>query len=152
MTPTPLSSRRRSRFSVTIAVVAVALVSAAFAGCGKSGSSGSSSGGARPTSAARLQIMQPTPNQVTGPDVTVQLQVSGGEVVPLAQVTGPLRGDQGHIHVSLDGNLVSMTDKASTDLHGLTPGSHTIQAEYVAVDHQPFKNRVIAAVIFQVHS
>ena len=131
------------------AVAALALSAAGVAGCGGSGSSGSGSG-ARPVSTARLAIVQPTPNQVTGSNVTVQLQVTGGEVVPLTQISGPPRGDQGHIHVSLDGNLVTMTDKQSTALPPLTPGSHTLQAEYVAVDHQPFRTRIIAAVIFQV--
>jgi hypothetical protein len=28
------------------------------------------------------------------------------------------------------------------------PGQHTVQAEFVATDHQPFSNRVLAAVVF----
>ena len=133
-----------ARTRLLVAVVALGVLLAACGG----GSGGGSK--ARPSSTARLQIDQPTPNQVTGPDITVQLTVIGGEVVPLTQISGPLRGDQGHIHVSLDGNLVTMTDKSSSALTGLAPGSHTIQAEYVAVDHLSFRSRIIAAVIFQV--
>ena len=32
------------------------------------------------------------------------------------------------------------------DLRDLPPGSHTLQAEYVAADHAPFDPRVTAAV------
>ena len=32
----------------------------------------------------------------------------------------------------------------------LKPGKHTIQAEFVASDHLPFSNRVVAAVTFEV--
>jgi hypothetical protein len=32
----------------------------------------------------------------------------------------------------------------------MTSGPHTMTAEFVATDHAPFKNRVVAAVLFQV--
>jgi hypothetical protein len=35
-------------------------------------------------------------------------------------------------------------------LHGLRAGAHSLQAEFVATDHQPFANRVVAAVLFNV--
>lgn len=35
------------------------------------------------------------------------------------------------------------------DLHGLGPGPHSVRAEFVAADHAPFKNPVVAAVAFQ---
>jgi len=102
----------------------------------------------RPTTAARLQIVQPTANQVTGPNTDLVMNLIGARVVQPAQ--GTLRGDEGHIHVSVDGKLVSMTYGTSQSLTNLKPGQHTIQAEFVAIDHIPFKNRVIAAVIFTV--
>ncbi len=114
------------------------------------GSGGSKAAATRPTTNARLVIVSPTANQVTGPDVTLQLQVTDGTVLPAAQVTGPLRGDQGHIHVSLDGKLVQMAYSDKAQLTGLSPGAHAVQASWVAVDHLPFANRVVAAVLFQV--
>ena len=51
--------------------------------------------------------------------------------------------------MSVDGKLVTMTYGLSQQLH-LTPGTHTVQAEFVASDHRPFANRVVAAVVFQV--
>jgi hypothetical protein len=115
--------------------------------CG--GSSPSASSSQRPTSSARLQIVSPTPNQVTGSTVTLQLNLVGGQVVPPSQIKGKLRGDEGHIHVSLDGHLVSMTYGLSQQLPTLNPGTHTLQAEFVATDHLPFASRVLTAVIFQ---
>jgi hypothetical protein len=100
----------------------------------------------RPTTAARLQIVQPTANQVTGPNVTLVVNLIGARVVQPSQ--GTLRGDEGHIHVSVDGKLVSMTYGTSQPLPPLMPGQHIIQAEFVAIDHVPFKDRRIAAVIF----
>jgi hypothetical protein len=62
---------------------------------------------------AHLVILQPTPNQVTGPNVT------------LAYTT-------------------------QTDITGLSPGPHSVQAAWVATDHLPFRNPVVAAVLFRV--
>ncbi|HZQ27768.1 MAG TPA: hypothetical protein VFA94_08720 [Acidimicrobiales bacterium] len=102
----------------------------------------------RPTTDAKLQIVSPTANQVTGPNITVQLNLIGGKVVP--QTSGPLRGDEGHIHVSIDGKIVTMAYSTTQDINGLAPGEHSLQAEFVATDHAPFKNRLVAAVLFKV--
>lgn len=114
--------------------------------CG--GGGGSTKPAARPSTTARLQIVAPTPNEVTGPDVKLVLNLISAHVVPAA--TGKPRGDEGHIHVSLDGQLVSMAYGTTQDLHALKPGFHSVQAEFVAIDHQPFANRVVAAVLFTV--
>ncbi len=105
---------------------------------------------ARPSTNATLAIVSPTPSQVTGPDLNIEVKVTGGTVLPPAQVSGPLRGDQGHIHVSIDGKLVQMAYTNHAQLTGLTPGPHTLQASWVATDHLPFANAVVAAVLFQV--
>lgn len=131
-----ISNRGRGALAAALLVV--------LAACSSSGSSSA----ARPSTPARLQITSPTPNQVTGPDLQLQMNLIGAKVVPAS--TGPLRPDEGHIHVYLDNNLVSMAYGTSQDLHGLTPGSHSVRAEFVATDHAPFKNRVVAAVLFEV--
>jgi len=135
------------RALVPIVVVAAATTTA----CGGKSSNTQTSATNRPTTSARLQIVQPTPNQVTGPDVDVELKLIGAKVVP-ATTTKGISPDRGHIHVSIDGRLVSMTYGLSQDLHGIKPGAHSIQAEFVASDHLPFRNRVVAAVLFTVHS
>jgi hypothetical protein len=109
-----------------------------------------SSSAGRPRTDATLQIVTPAPNSVTGPNVDVKLLLAHAQLVPPAQVGGKIVGDRGHIHVSVDGNLVSMALQADQPITDLTPGIHTIQAEFVASDHLPFKNRVVAAVTFRV--
>jgi hypothetical protein len=138
-----------------LALPAVLAIAVTATGCGgsKPSSSSSSSTVQHPASPVRIQITQPTPNQTTGPDVTLIVNVIGGTVVPATQTTAKgntVPTNEGHIHVSLDGQLVNMAYSTTQDLHGLKPGQHTLTAEYVAVDHLPFKNRPTAAVIFTV--
>lgn len=135
---------RTGRSVVAVLVLAIALIAS---GCG-GGGGGSSAGPARPATTARLQIVSPTPNETTGTDITLKVNLIGATVVP--QTTGPLKPNEGHIHVSLDGQLVSMAYGTTQDLPNLTPGPHSVQAEFVATDHAPFANRVVAAVLFNV--
>jgi hypothetical protein len=114
-------------------------------GCG--GKSTKTVTGKRPTTTAHLVILHPTPNEVTGTKVTLQLGLSGATVVQ--RTNGPLTPNEGHIHVSVDGQLVSMAYGTTQDLD-LKPGDHSVQAEFVATDHAPFANRVVAAVLFTV--
>src|SRR5207237_6831328 len=139
-------SARVTRLALPV-VLAVAVTAT---GCGGSSSKSPSSTTNRPTTEARIQITQPTPNQVTGPDVTLVVNLIGAKVVQPAK--GTLRPDEGHIHVSLDGQLVSMAYTTTQDLHGLKPGTHTIQSEFVAIDHLPFNQRTrpLAFVQFTV--
>jgi hypothetical protein len=110
--------------------------------------SGSSSG--RPETPATLQIISPAPNEVTGPNVDLRLRLHGARIVPASQVGGKLRPDRGHIHVSVDGQITQMFYGVHQQVPGLSPGPHTIQAEFVGSDHAPFANRVVAAVSFEV--
>jgi hypothetical protein len=107
--------------------------------------------GARPSSTAALAIQRPTPElEVSGDQVEVVLRLDGGHIVDSASTT--LTPDTGHIHLSLDGKLVSMTYGLVqlVDLHGLSPGEHTLKAEFVAADHGPFDPRVVAHATFTI--
>ena len=110
----------------------------------------SSSSSARPSTDARLEIVQPSPNATMPPTFELNLNLIGATVVPESAAGGQLRGNEGHIHVTLDGKLISMTYGTSQELKDLPPGPHNIQAEFVAADHAPFSNRVIVAVAFAV--
>lgn len=151
MLTSPLRSRRPTPIGAKLrAVSGIALLTGiALFGTVACGGSGSTTT-ARPHTAAKLLIVSPTPNDVTGPDVPVQFQVDGATVSPPQK--NRLAPNEGHIHVTLDGKLVAMSFGTSTELLGLDPGPHTLQAEFVANDHLPFADRVITIVLFTVKS
>jgi hypothetical protein len=106
-------------------------------------------GGVRPASTATLTIQRPRAGEeVEGAQVEVVMDLTGGRVIETASTT--LTPDTGHIHLSLDGKLMSMTYGVVqvVDLTGLTPGSHTLRAEFVAADHGTFDPREVATVRF----
>jgi hypothetical protein len=106
--------------------------------------------GPRPSSTATLSFAEPGDEQVVaGDEVEVVLDLQGGRVVDGA--SDDLAPDTGHVHLMLDGRLVSMTYGLVqvVDLRAVPSGSHTLQAEFVAADHAPFDPRVTAAVRFQ---
>lgn len=108
-----------------------------------------SPGGVRPSSTATLSFMEPTDGTVIASDeLDVVLDLQGGRIVDTASTT--LTPDTGHIHLLLDGKLVSMTYGLVqvVDLRGLKPGEHTLDAEYVAADHGPFDPDVTTTVRF----
>jgi hypothetical protein len=139
------SAEGRGRLTGLCGVLVVVAIAVGLAGC--SGGSGAQTV-ARPHTDARLQIVSPAANATTGPSVTIVFAVEGAKVSLPNKLK--LASNEGHIHVSLDGKLVAMSYGLSTTVNGLTPGAHTLQAEFVANDHLPFANRVIAAEIFTV--
>jgi len=135
----------RKRVGVALAVVLGA--GPILTACGSDANS-SQTANARPLTPARIEIISPTPNEVTDPDLTVKVNLIGAhEVQPSA---GTVRPDEGHIHVSLDGSVLAMAYGTIQELKGLLPGTHSVQVEFVAIDHLPFRNRVIAAILFTV--
>lgn len=135
-------SARITRWTLPFAVTAIL----AFSACGAEPPAPTS----RPSTTARLEIVQPGPNQILGPDFELDINLIGAKVVPENVSGGTLKPDEGHIHVSLDGKLVNMTYGTSQEMKDVPPGPHTVQAEFVAADHAPFQNRVVAAVAFEV--
>lgn len=104
--------------------------------------------GPRPASTATLRILSPVPGAVVhGTELHVRLQLTGAKIVP--QTSAHITPDTGHIHLSLDGRVVSMLYGLDQDVP-IAPGMHLLQAEFVASDHAPFDPRVIQAVTFTV--
>jgi len=104
----------------------------------------------RPSSSARLHFISPHPGESFRGEpasVTVRLELVGGRIVPFTSTR--LQSDEGHIHLFLDGALVSMSLVLSRSLD-VEPGRHLLQAEFVAADHGPFDPRVRTSVAFQV--
>jgi hypothetical protein len=93
-----------------------------------------------------LAILSPTPGeQISGSVLHVRLGLTGAEVVPLTSAN--LSPDKGHIHLSLDGRVVSMVYGLQQDVP-VPVGTHLLTAEFVATDHLPFNPRVVKAVTF----
>ena len=150
-----LAVQARSWFRGSLPLIACTAAAALIiAGCGSSSSPSASAPGSsaspRPATPATLEILSPAPNARTASTVDVELHLTRAHLVPGTQVGGILRPDRGHIHLSVDGQLVAMPLQLHDRLPPLAPGSHTLQAEFVASDHLPFANRVVAAVTFRV--
>jgi hypothetical protein len=65
-------------------------------------------------------------------------------------VSQDLTSDEGHVHVSVDGRIISQTFSLSQKIDAPKRGSHLLQAEFVAKDHGPFIPRVLSTVTFTV--
>lgn len=103
----------------------------------------------RPASTAKLRIVSPKNGQVVfGSAVQMKISLKDAKIVPASSTD--IVPDEGHLHVILDDELISMTGDTSQYLANLTPGQHLLKVEFVASDHAPFDPRVIAAVAFEV--
>lgn len=106
-------------------------------------------GGERPSSTATISIVQPEAGTtVAGPDVTFRVDLQGGEIIP--EASRNLRPDTGHVHLKLNGRLVSHTYGTEQVIEGVEPGEYILEAEFVAADHGPFNPRVITQTTFTV--
>jgi hypothetical protein len=106
--------------------------------------------GPRPSSLATVAIAEPANGAaVVGANAHVVLQLTGATIVP--QTTTAIRPDEGHVHLYVDDQLVSMNYGLEQDIP-VTPGTHVLRAEFVAADHAPFSPRVVSAnVVFTVN-
>ena len=141
------------------------------AGCSSSAASTVHATGPQPHTNAKLVILDPKPNSVTGSTVTVVLSLTGARLVSTTTGTmpnmpgmkmpatttgsttnggGPISPTEGHIHLYVDSKFISMSYAPTATITGLSPGPHSIRAEFVATNHLPFANRVVATVVFTV--
>jgi hypothetical protein len=141
-------SERRARL-VVWALMAFALLAA---GCGSgtgTSDSPSPSSVSRPSSTAELSILSPENGSVVEePTVHLELSLQGAQIVK--QTSTDLSPDKGHVHVLLDGSLISMNYSLGDAIPDVGPGAHRIEVEFVATDHAPFDPRVTAVTSFQV--
>jgi hypothetical protein len=102
----------------------------------------------RPRSTATLAIVEPLPGvTISGTSIQIRLALTGARLV--LQTSTRLVPDEGHIHVKLDGKLVSMTAGLEQQVP-VTTGPHIIGAEFVANDHLPFNPRILTTLPFVV--
>jgi hypothetical protein len=104
----------------------------------------------RPTSVASLAIDEPTAGEhVSGSALGVTVELKDGKIVSMSSTK--LTPDTGHLHIYLDGQLVSMASdglRESLPIGDLGAGAHRVRVEFVAADHGPFEPRVQATVAF----
>jgi hypothetical protein len=146
-----LPRTRRARAAVLLAAVAALALAACSGGDGGSAAPAATTtvAAARPSSPAKLTIETPRNGQtVRRARPEVRLNLVGAKIV--SQTTTHIQGDEGHIHLIVDGKLVNMNYGLSQRLPQLTPGQHVLQVEFVAADHAPFEPRVLTQAAFQV--
>jgi hypothetical protein len=119
----------------------IALLTTLFAACSSSPEDAPQA--ERIASTAKMSIVEPAQGaQITGPKMRVLIALEGGKIIP--EATRDIKPDEGHMHLSLDGQLSTMTYGLDQEIE-VTPGRHILQVEYVAGDHAPFNPRVIQA-------
>lgn len=121
-------------------LTAIAIVVAACGGQSSPTHPSMSSMGPRPSSNATVEIVQPAPSTtVTGTTAHVVLRLNGATIVP--DTTTNIRPDQGHVHLYVNNQLISMNYGLEQDIP-VQPGTLVLKAEFVAADHAPFSPRV----------
>jgi len=103
----------------------------------------------RPSSPAKLTIVAPRNGQtVHQARPEVRLELAGAKIV--SRTTTNIQGDEGHIHLLVDGKLVAMNYGLRQRLPELPPGQHVLQVEFVAADHAPFEPRILTQAAFDI--
>ena len=105
--------------------------------------------GPRPSSGATVEIVEPaSATTVKGETAHIELRLDGATIV--TETTTQLRPDEGHVHLYVNGILVSMNYGLEQDIP-VTPGTLVLKAEFVAADHAPFNPRIWSPeVVFTV--
>jgi hypothetical protein len=136
-------------------ITALVVLALAFAACGPAATpspaapTAASSLGPRPSSMATVEILQPTQGStITGTTAHIVLQLSGAKII--TQTTTAIRPDEGHVHLYVNNQLVSMNYGLEQDIP-VTTGTLVLRAEFVAADHAPFNPRVQSSeIVFTV--
>ena len=143
-----LPRTRRARAAVLLAA-ALGLAACSGGDGGSAEPAATTAVATRPSSPAKLTIETPRNGQTVHQDrPEVRLELVGAKIVN--QTTTRIQGDEGHIHLVVDGKLVNMNYGLSQRLPELPPGQHVLQVEFVAADHAPFEPRVLTQAAFQV--
>lgn len=102
----------------------------------------------RPLTQASVSVTSPLPDQVfESQDVPLKIDLQGGEIASVSSSNN--REGEGHLHISIDNRLASMTAEADQVLQ-VPAGKHELEVEYVANDHAPFCKRIADRVRFTV--
>jgi hypothetical protein len=140
--------------SLRLGLVALTVLALTLGACADGGGSNGASPptttvAERPSSPAKLTITSPRNGQTVRqrrPELRLDLRAA----TIINQTTTRIRGDQGHLHLFVDGKLVTMNYGLREQLPELTPGQHVVQVEFVAADHAPFEPRVLTQAAFNI--
>lgn len=137
----------------TLSALAALCVAGLMAGCGGGNSEAkpttSPVASTRPSSTAEVRILAPEAGDVqNGPTVALRVGLTGAKIVPYTSTD--LKPNEGHLHVLLDGRLISMTLGLDQEIKDVARGAHVLRVEFVANDHAPFQPRVVQEVTFEV--
>lgn len=134
-----------------LALVAAAAILVACGGGGNGSDPSSPTPIARPSSSAQLAVASPSNGEIVrGSTVDLRVELEGAKLVP--QTTTNIQPDEGHLHVLLDDELISMTEGTEQEIPDVSAGTHRLTVEFVASDHAPFDPRVVAVVAFEVRT
>jgi hypothetical protein len=148
-----IRAARPRRRAVAVALAAVAVLALAACSGGDGGGSAApattaASAAPRPSSPATLTIRTPANGQTVKEGAELRLALDNAKIVN--QTTTRIQGDEGHIHLLVDGKLVNMNYGLRQRLPELTPGQHVVQVEFVAADHAPFEPRILTQAAFTI--
>lgn len=112
-------------------------------------STGPATLGPRPSSLATVEIIEPAQGAtVVGTEAHIVIKLTGATIV--TQTTTTIRPDEGHVHLYVNNQLVSMNYGLEQDIP-VMPGTLVLRVEFVAADHAPFSPRVESAeIVFTV--
>ncbi len=139
---------RTRRLAIPLVTLAALAASACANGSGAA-SSGSPTPYDRPSSPATVTILAPTNGEVVhGSTVPIKVSLKGAKIVRATSTD--IVPTEGHLHVYLDNQIVSMNFSSTGTIGDVKPGLHVLRVEFVASDHLPFDPRVFTAVTFQM--
>jgi hypothetical protein len=146
-------ARAAARRALAAALLAVAVLALAACSGGDGGGSAAPAtttapAAPRPSSPAKLTIMAPRNGQTVKEGAELRLGLDNAKIIN--QTTTRIQGDEGHIHLLVDGKLVNMNYGLRQRLPELTPGQHVLQVEFVAADHAPFEPRILTQAAFTI--
>jgi hypothetical protein len=103
----------------------------------------------RPSSFATVEIIEPAQGStVIGATAHIVLKLNGAKII--TETTTAIRPDEGHVHLYVNSQLVSMNYGLEQDIP-VTPGTLVLRVEFVAADHAPFNPRVQSTeIVFTV--
>lgn len=141
------SGKATGRLAASLLMASLLL---AACGGGSAGSGGpTSTPTARPSSPATIRILAPANGAVVhGPKVRVRVALTGARIVDVT--TTHITPTTGHLHLYLDGKIISMNYQLTQTIPSVPPGQHVLKVEFVAADHLPFDPRIITGVVIEV--